>query len=253
VTDCRHQFVCNHTTACFKIVNKCEISKNLQDLKSRTFQGFSSAFKHLICFQALSRALKFLFQIQAFSKISQARYEPCHSSPPARCCPRWVSLYSTENSGDPASRRDISGLLAFSVAATTLRILTAGKSGHAKVWCLEQGADLHMAQLMPLLLTVSCSSKIQIGFTFLVPAHLGSTGQRAVQRVCVCFFTVCVLLLIAISYNWRCMKLNSTYSLTYLISYSTCISSASQETAFAHDHQHSIHLLAAILPNVHRF
>ena len=83
----------------------------------------------------------------------------------------------------------------------------------------------------------------------------GSTGQGAVKRVCVCvcFFTVCVLLLIAISYNWRCMKLNSTYSLTYLISYSTCISSASQETAFAHDHQHSIHLLAAILPNVHRF
>ena len=39
--------------------------------------------------------------------------------------------------------------------------------------CLERGADLHMAQLMPLPLTVSCSSKIQIGFTFLVPAHLG--------------------------------------------------------------------------------
>jgi len=43
-----------------------------------------------------------------------------------------------------------------------------------------------MAQLMPLPLTVSCFSKIQIGFTFLVPAHLGSPGQRAVKRVCVC-------------------------------------------------------------------
>jgi len=43
-----------------------------------------------------------------------------------------------------------------------------------------------MAQLMPLLLTVSCFSKIQIGFTFLVPAHLGSPGQRAIKRVCVC-------------------------------------------------------------------
>jgi len=32
--------------------------------------------------------------------------------------------------------------------------------------CLERGADLHMAQLMPLPLTVSCFSKIQIGFTF---------------------------------------------------------------------------------------
>ena len=39
---------------------------------------------------------------------------------------------------------------------------------------------------MPLPLTVSCFSKIQIGFTFLVPAHLGSPGQRAVKRVCVC-------------------------------------------------------------------
>jgi len=39
---------------------------------------------------------------------------------------------------------------------------------------------------MPLPLTVSCSSKIQIGFTFLVPAYLGSPGKRAVKRVCVC-------------------------------------------------------------------
>jgi len=57
------------------------------------------------------------------------------------------------------------------------------------VSCLERGADLHMAQLMPLPLTVSCFSKIQIGFSFLVPAHPGSLGQRAVKRVCVC---VCV-------------------------------------------------------------
>jgi len=53
------------------------------------------------------------------------------------------------------------------------------------VICLERGADLYMAQLMPLPLTVSCFSKIQIGFTFLVPAHPGSPGQRAVG--CVCF------------------------------------------------------------------
>jgi len=38
---------------------------------------------------------------------------------------------------------------------------------------------------MPLPLTVSCFSKIQIGFTFLVPAHLGSPGKRAVKSVCV--------------------------------------------------------------------
>ena len=53
------------------------------------------------------------------------------------------------------------------------------------VTCLERGADLHMAQLMPQLLTVSGFSKIQIGFTFLVPAYPGSTGQRAVKWVCV--------------------------------------------------------------------
>ena len=52
--------------------------------------------------------------------------------------------------------------------------------------CLERDADLHMAQLMPLPLTVSCFSKIQIGFTFLVPDHLGSPGERAIKRVCVC-------------------------------------------------------------------
>jgi len=51
------------------------------------------------------------------------------------------------------------------------------------VICLERGADLRMAQLMPLPLTVSCFSKIQIGFTFLVPAHLGSPGQRTVKHV----------------------------------------------------------------------
>ena len=54
------------------------------------------------------------------------------------------------------------------------------------VICLEQGADLHTAQLMPLPLTVYCFSKIQIGFTFLVLAHPGSPEERAVKRVCVC-------------------------------------------------------------------
>ena len=58
--------------------------------------------------------------------------------------------------------------------------------GAGVVICLERGADLHIAQLMPLLLTVSCFSKIQIGFTFLVPAHLGSSGKRAIKWVCVC-------------------------------------------------------------------
>ena len=47
--------------------------------------------------------------------------------------------------------------------------------GAGVVICME-----HMAQLIPLPLTVNCFSKIQIGFTFLVPAHPGSPGKRAV-------------------------------------------------------------------------
>ena len=70
--------------------------------------------------------------------------------------------------------------------------------GAGVVICLERGADLHIAQLMPLPLTISCFSEIQIGFTFLVPAHLGSPGKRAIKRLC-----VCVLSLIHI---WRCRR-----------------------------------------------
>ena len=42
-----------------------------------------------------------------------------------------------------------------------------------------------MAQLTPLPLAVSCFSKIYIGFAFLVPAHPGSPGKRAVKQLCV--------------------------------------------------------------------
>jgi len=85
-------------------------------------------------------------------------------------------------------------------AFSALTLLVGQQEGHPAckkterwgvgvVICLERGADLHTAQLMPLPLTVSCFSKIQIGFTFLVPAHPGSPGKRADKRVCVC---VCV-------------------------------------------------------------
>ena len=69
-------------------------------------------------------------------------------------------------------------------AFSALTLLVGQQEGHPA--CLERGADLHTAQLMPLLLTVSCFSKIQIGFTFLVLAHPGSPGQRAIKWVCVC-------------------------------------------------------------------
>ena len=65
------------------------------------------------------------------------------------------------------------------------------------VICLEQDADLQTAQLMPLPLTVSCFSKIQIGFTFLVLAHQGSPGKKGLlnkcARVCSCIYQAAVL------------------------------------------------------------
>jgi len=71
-----------------------------------------------------------------------------------------------------------------SIAFSALTLLVGQQEGHQAckkqsggvlVWfvCLEQGAYLHVAQLMPLPFTVSCFSKIQIGFTFLVLAHPG--------------------------------------------------------------------------------
>ena len=62
--------------------------------------------------------------------------------------------------------------------------------GAGVVICLGRCADLHrpMAQLMPRLLTVSCFSKIQTGFTFRVPAHPGSPGQKAVKLVLFLFY-----------------------------------------------------------------
>jgi len=79
------------------------------------------------------------------------------------------------------------------------------------VICLERDADLHMAQLMPLPLTVSCFSEIQIGFTFLVPAHLGSPGKRAVKRVFVRSF---------VASKWcRLLQIIAVINVFYLLFY----------------------------------
>ena len=80
------------------------------------------------------------------------------------------------------------------------------------VICLERGADLHMFQLMPLPLTISCFSKIQIGFAFLVPAHLDSPGKMAVKWVCVCVNTKQV--------DCHTSALSCVFSLQYLAHYS---------------------------------
>jgi len=87
-------------------------------------------------------------------------------------------------------------------AFSALTLLVGQQEGHpackkTEWWgagvaiCLERGADLHMAQLMPLPLTVSCFSKIQIGLPFwywltrVVPVKGPLNGC-----VCVC---VCIL------------------------------------------------------------
>ena len=90
------------------------------------------------------------------------------------------------------------GYLAFSA----LTLLVGRQEGHpackklsggvlAWLSCLERGADLHTAQLMPLPLTVSCFGKIPIGFIVLVLAHPGSPGKRAIKRVCVKWLPIC--------------------------------------------------------------
>jgi len=116
-------------------------------------------------------------------------HESCVSYHPhgTTCLPFWCLLTDFMTS---------TKLKDFAISALTL--LVGRQEGHPKpvknwvmgCWhgylsCLELGADLHMAQLILLPLTVSCFSKIQIGFTFLVPAHPGSPGKRAVKRVCV--------------------------------------------------------------------
>ena len=91
---------------------------------------------------------------------------------------------------------DESILTRYQIKFSALTLLVGRQEGHpackklsggvlAWLSVMERCSGLHMAQLMPLPLTVSYFSKIQIGFTFLVPAHLGSPGKRAVKR-CVC-------------------------------------------------------------------
>ena len=90
------------------------------------------------------------------------------------------------------------------------------------VICLERGADLHMAQWIPLPLTVSCFSKIQIGFTFLVPAHPGSPGQRAIKRVCVCVVLLMVSSVVSeVITLWRYINMYTYFCTLYLLLYST--------------------------------
>ena len=71
---------------------------------------------------------------------------------------------------------------------------------------------------MPLPLTVCCFSKIQIVFTFLVPAHQGSPGQRAIKQVCVCVrVRVCVFVCVClcVSASVLCLQCFDAVTIRY--------------------------------------
>jgi len=95
------------------------------------------------------------------------------------------------------------------------------------VICLERGADLHMAQLMPLPLTVSCFSKIQIVITFwywltwVVP-------DKGLLNVCVCVracVRVCMFVCVCVCYLWQwlCPLLAALQYILYVQFYGRCL------------------------------
>ena len=95
--------------------------------------------------------------------------------------------------------------------------------------CLERCAALHMAQLMPLPLNVSCFSKIQIAFTFLVPAYPASPRQLAVKQACACvcpFTTISSvhinLHLVIGSDSCLCLQLGLTTPISFSLNHSHC-------------------------------
>ena len=78
---------------------------------------------------------------------------------------------------------------------------------------------MHMAQLMPLPLTVSCSSKIQIGFTFLVPAYPGCPGKEAVNwlqlQIGCCIVMRCLCQLLQTCFQLSAVCLGLLFKLKY--------------------------------------
>jgi len=89
----------------------------------------------------------------------------------ARCCLLFLLLIIRPHS------------IAFAFSALTL--LVGRQEGHLAYKKLSGGVLAWLSVWSEVPLTVSCFSKIQIGFTFLVPAHPCSPGQRPVKRVCV--------------------------------------------------------------------
>jgi len=90
-----------------------------------------------------------------------------------------------------------------SFAFSALTLLVGWQEGHPA--CKKLSGEVlawlsvwSEVPLMPLPLTVSCFSKIQIGLTFLVLAHPVCPGKRAVKRVCVCMLA-CVSYMFSLS------------------------------------------------------
>jgi len=82
-------------------------------------------------------------------------------------------------------------LMIIIIVCIFLTLLVGWQEGHPACKKLSAGllawlcvwGEVQTCIWMPLPLTVSCFSKIQIGFTFLVPADLGSPGKRAIKCV----------------------------------------------------------------------
>ena len=109
------------------------------------------------------------------------------------------------------------------------------------VICLQRGADLHMAQLMPLPLTVFCSSKIQIGFTFLLPAYPGCPGKEAVKWL---------LLLLLLGYFFIYFRLQTSSVLIGYLSEQMCLRPLQMCQYQIFQRNESFTLCYAILPSV---
>jgi len=94
----------------------------------------------------------------------------------------WLSRFRTAHDRDQQKHTQTVNTICATIRHKVMRL------NNDKLQTTWQHANLHTAQLMLLPLTVSCSSKIQTGFTFLVSAHPGSPGQRAVKRMYVCMY-----------------------------------------------------------------
>ena len=111
--------------------------------------------------------LELFYPIQPYKNISYFTYQ-------YQCVFSALTLLVGRQEGHPACKKLSGGVLAW-----------------LSVWS-EVQTCMHMAQLMPLPLPLSCFSKIEISFTFLVLAHPGSHGQRAVKRVRVCYTSISI-------------------------------------------------------------